>query len=319
MTFSPGKMRSAIAVGLLTMGAVASPESSHVERESSPNGQQVFSFPLPNGFPNVTDKNDIAAIEQQARGTLANGPLPSNISDLSAVVWSLIAFNEIFEVAYFTSLIANVSNRVDNYEVGTNATRQIVLNALEAVRAQEELHALGANGVLQTAGRETVQACQYKFPVDNFDDAIAFAATFTDVVLGTLQEALTSFGVDGDVGFLGLVGSVIGQEGEQNGFYRTMGRPAEIPSAKPFLTASSGSFALSALMQLVVVPGSCPSMLPLPVFPPLTVNTTNIDNNTSTVDFSFNSNGSNTNPDDLRLVYITGQNAPVVTNLTSIQ
>lgn len=47
------------------------------------------------------------------------------------------------------------------------------------------------NGILQSGGQPEIQPCEYQFPVATFLDAIALAATFTDVVLGTLPEART--------------------------------------------------------------------------------------------------------------------------------
>lgn len=308
-----------LAVGLLALGATAAPGASTNLRRSYPTGdQKPFSFPLDNGFPNVS-KDALAEIQKLAHGTLPNGGLPSKISDVSATIWQLIAFNELFEVAYFSSLINNITDNVSGYEIGSTAARTVISNALEAVRAQEELHALGANGILQTAGRSQIQPCEYVFPVDDFDGAISFASTFTDIVLGTLQEALTNFGLDGDTEFIGLVGSVIGQEGEQNGFYRTISQPTKIPSSQPFLTASSGAFALSALHQMVIVPGSCPDTLPIPIFNALNVDTTSISPDTKTIQFSFYTNETNFNTAGLSLVYINGQNTPVVEALTNVK
>jgi hypothetical protein len=80
-------------------------------------------------------------------------------------------------------------------------------------------------------------------------------------VLGTLQ---------GDIGPIRPVASVIGQEGEQNGYFRTLlGRK---PSQKPFLTANAPPFAFSVLQGFVK---SCPfdvTKIDLPIFPGLSVN-----------------------------------------------
>ncbi|KAJ6090449.1 hypothetical protein N7486_009264 [Penicillium sp. IBT 16267x] len=255
------------AVVFLSLGVNAMPHAPPgLKNSTSVEGQKPFSFPLANGFPSIAQGSDaLKKIEKQAHGTLPNGPLPTEISDNSATVWQLIAFNELFDVAYFSNLIENITNNVSGYEIASPAARNVISTALEAVRAQEELHALGANGILQAAGRDQIQPCEYKFPVDNLDYAINFASYFTDLVLGTLQEALKIFGSDGDgADFLQLVGSVIGQEGEQNGFYRTIDKSAIPPSTQPFLTTSSGPFLLSALHQMVIVPGSCPDSLPFP-------------------------------------------------------
>lgn len=306
-----------LPLALLALGASAIPTTPRSTNSIVERSREPGQLPLANGFPNVQPGSSaLLNINKQAFGTLPDGQLPKEISDTSAVIWSLIAFNELFEVAFFDSLITNITENVPGYEVGSPAARTVVLSALSAVIAQEELHALGANGILQTAGRKTISPCKYRFPVTNFDDAIAFTSTFTDVVLGTLQEAQTNFGIAGDgPKFVGLVGSVIGQEGEQNGFFRSMSSLAKVPSAKPFLTASSGAFAFSALQQLVIVPGSCPDKLPLPTFEALTITTPKISAKTEEIEFTFNCNGQDAN--NLRLVLISGQNIPIVQKFTS--
>lgn len=158
------------------------------------------------------------------------------------------------------------------------------------------------------------------FPVEDFDTTIAFASTFTDIVLGTLQEALTNFGLDGDgPDFIGLIGSVIGQEGEQNGFDRLLGQSSQIPSSQPFLTAAAGTFALSALHQMVVLPGSCPDNIPVPVFSALNVEMPNINPSTVKIKFSFATNETDLDTKGLRLVYINQQNVSVVEKPTDFQ
>jgi len=119
----------------------------------------------------------------------------------------------------------------------------------------------------------TILPCEYDFPSSNFTSAIALASTFTDVVLSTLPDIQFRFGNDNDAGLIRGVGSVIGQEGEQNGFYRQILK--KVPSALPFLTAGARDFALSAIVQNFVVKNSCPSLgvlePTLTIFEPLTV------------------------------------------------
>lgn len=132
---------------------------------------------------------------------------------MSATTFQAIAFGELFEVAYFTSLLNNITNNVSGYEIGSGAVREAVIDALSAIQAQEELHAIGVNAILASAGRTPVAPCQYIFPVDNFDAAIAGAQAFTDaVVLGGLQDALNTFVTAGDGEVVPLLTSVVGQE-----------------------------------------------------------------------------------------------------------
>lgn len=222
-----------------------------------------------------------------------------------------------FEVAFFTSLINNITNDVPGFEVPNPGAKKFILNTLIAVQAQEELHALGANGILQGAGQTPIQPCEYVFPSSDFQSAIDFARTFTDVVLGTLQDALNALATNGDTALVPLIGSVIGQEGEQNGYYRTLLNL--IPSELPFLTRSAAPFAFSALNQLVIVPGSCPNsnIIDLPIFGPLTVDPAEPEPKDQDLTFTFTNNGTDVNT--LSLVYINQQNVPIVEPLKDVK
>lgn len=260
----------------------------------------------------VEPSTDVPTIQRQAHGTLPNGALPSSITDLSATIWSLIAANELFEVSYFTSLYRNLVNQSPGYD--NVADYDAAIEAIAAIRAQEQLHAIAANAVLTTAGRTAIEPCNYTFPVTSFDEAVTFASTFTDVVLGTLGEASNAFGTDGDSEFLTILASVIGTEAEQVGWYRSLVH--KIPSALPFLSASSGAFAWSLLNQVVIVPGSCPqpNAIGIPILQKLTIVTSPVDSSTTSIDFSVEGDVSN-----LSVVYINQQNTPIVESLSNVQ
>lgn len=163
-----------------------------------------------------------------------------------------------------------------------------------------------------------LQTCQYKFPTEKFGDAVALAATFTDVVLGTLQDVSMIFSADGKAGVVQAVASVIGQEGEQNGFYRSLTN--KIPSAQPFLTASARDFAFSALNQNFVVPGSCDiSGIDLKVFEVLTLETPNVELGDQTISLSFDISDYHGTAEDLEFVLINGQNVPIVQELKNVK
>ena len=177
------------------------------------------------------------------------------------------------------------------------------------------MHALAANGVLANAGNVTIQPCQYDFPVDNFADAIALAETFTEVVLGVLPVVQGIFAADGgeELGLLDVVGSIIAQEGEQTGFYRSLQK--KVASSAPLITGGAPQFAYTALLQLIV-PGSCPNInvIGLTPFPGLTVETTPKAEN-STQLFSVNGAISASNS---TMVYISGQNLPVSVPISDV-
>lgn len=174
------------------------------------------------------------------------------------------------------------------------------------------------------------EPCQYTFPTTNIRDALALASTFTDLVLGTLQDASQLLAQNGDDGPVRAVASVIGQEGEQNGFFRIL--LSRKPSEKPFLTTSVAAYAWSAL-QGFVVPGSCPfplSNIDIPIFTPLSVISgnggTNVDARDQTLTFSADLTGVvdaakyvGGNGDGLFVTYLTGQQLPVSEPLQNIQ
>jgi len=287
----------------------------------------TFSFgnnPLGNNFPTPATAQ-IAAIETQAHGSLPSGgpPPPHAPSADTLTSLRLIAFNELFEVAFFTELLDLIQNKAPGFW-DDSKDMNFIIDALTAVQAQEELHALNANGALTKFDTKNgpVLPCTYNFPVNNLDDAIALASKFTDVVLGTLQDVATLMGTDGDAGLIRGIASVIGQEGEQNGFYRIFQN--KIPSALPFLSASTRDFAFSALNQNFVVPGTCGNLgsIDLQIFSPLTIETSEIDAKVQPITFSFDIPKTGLAPEwksdcsGLSLVYINQQNAPVAEQIS---
>jgi hypothetical protein len=52
---------------------------------------------------------------QAAGGTLPNTALPTSLPADAEQTLQVIAYNEIFEVAFFSSLLANVTNGVDGF------------------------------------------------------------------------------------------------------------------------------------------------------------------------------------------------------------
>lgn len=169
--------------------------------------------------------------------------------------------------------------------------------------------------MLANAKQITIQPCQYNFPVNNFDDAILLAQTFTDVVLGVLPVAQGLFATDGgdETALVPVIGSIIGQEGEQTGYYRFLQK--KVASAAPLLTGGAPQFAYTAISQFIV-PGSCPNInvIGLTAFPALTVQTVPKAEN-STQLFSINGTVSASNA---TLVYISGQNLPVSVPISNV-
>lgn len=304
-------MRSTLLYSTALVASIAS---------AVPTGKRDFSpdnvyYPLPNGFPNP-NAAQVLEIQKQAHGTLPNGPPPPTLSPEGITNLKLIALNELFEVAFFTELVYNLTNKVQGYDLGYG--HDYVLDALSAIVAQEELHALNANGALSHFNQAPIQPCKYSFPVTDFQSAIALAGTFTDLVLGTLQDVNQLFAQGGDAGLVRAVSSVIGNEAEQEGFFRLVQKKR--PSSQAFLTTATRDFAFTAI-QSFTIPGSCPNIntIPLKTFKPLTVETANITAQTQALKFSFaKADAGLYQVDQLKLVFINGQNLPVVEPLISV-
>lgn len=153
-----------------------------------------------------------------------------------------------------------------------------------------------------------VEPCQYKFPVQDFNAAIALAATFTDLVLGTLQDVVERFALGRDVDLAREIAAVIGQEGEQQGWFRV--KQGKVPSELPFLTTSDINFAFTAV-QGFTVPGTCPNIFEIPL---RTFETLNIVTppgpRSENLTFSFTD--CNETGHHLWMTYINQQNLPIV-------
>ncbi|EGX89549.1 COPII coat assembly protein sec16 [Cordyceps militaris CM01] len=282
--------------------------------------------PSNDGFP-MPSKDQQVALEKQAGGKLPNVALPKELGPGSTTAFQLITFNELFETAYFDSLLQNITSGVQGYEA---ENKEELIKIFSTVRAQEEIHVLAAQAALMAANTSFVpSACKYMFPTTNLTQAVNLAETFTAVVLGALQGANVLFAQENVTIPIQLISSVIGQEGEQNGYYRTVLK--EVPSESPFLTAVPAAFAFSAL-QMFVVPGSCPYPLAnigLPIFPPMMVNgeaVAALEPKDQMLSFSADLSMSEQamkyaggNGTDLFLTYTTGQSKPFSMEISNVK
>lgn len=186
---------------------------------------------------------------------------------------------------------------------------------------QEEIHALYANNALKEAKFDPIQPCKYDFPVTNYKDAIAFASKFTDLVLGTLQDVQVAMAKKGDANLICGISSVIGQEGEQEGYYRHI--LGKTPSSSPFLTRATRDFAFTAVQQHVVK-GSCPKLenMGLKTFKPLDYvpkdpNAPRIAPMNQTLTFA--TSGEPIDDKTHKMVYMTGQFVPAAIPIKNVK
>lgn len=105
-----------------------------------------------------------------------------------------------------------------------------------------------------------------------------------------------------------LIGSILGQEGEQDGAYRAV--QGKIPPASPFLTTSTGQYVYNIINQLWTVPGSCSNVdnIEVPIFEPLTILTPPSASNTTIV---YSTSASDISSSTNSVVYMTGQRYPL--------
>lgn len=89
---------------------------------------------LPDGLP-YPSPNELKIIEQNAHGTLPNGAPPPVISNRGILNLKLIAFNELFEVAFFSELITNITENVDGYRFTDDDDRTETLSWLKVILA----------------------------------------------------------------------------------------------------------------------------------------------------------------------------------------
>ncbi|CAD0114513.1 unnamed protein product [Aureobasidium uvarum] len=269
------------------------------------SGQVAFKFPLANGFPNIkVPSPELRTVGEAAVGILPNTPLAKHLAPADVTSFQLIAFAELFQVAYYISLYNNITHSVPGYAV-PGPIEPSLLSVLEKTITQEELHALSANAVLNAAIHDSVQPCQYVFPFDNFFAAINFATIFSDVVIGTYQNFQTTLALNGDSGYIALMASIAGPTAERNA------NPAELP----FLSISSGPWAYAALTHHVIVKDSCPNADAIKV--PSSNSSPNVSLTTTELAFAFVNNGKK--PTDLRLVYTNAQNVPIVRKLENVK
>jgi hypothetical protein len=112
----------ATLLGLATSSVIAAPTLD----------ARYYPFPLADGFPDPSAAA-LQEIEAGAGGTLGNGPPPPSLSIASATNLRLIAFNELFEVAFFTDLYRNITTHQHWYTKFGAFSKDFVLDALTTV------------------------------------------------------------------------------------------------------------------------------------------------------------------------------------------
>ncbi|KAL4778600.1 major facilitator superfamily domain-containing protein [Aspergillus varians] len=256
------------------------------------------------------DRRQLQKIEQAAHGTLPGLPLPTNISAPGVTNLQLLAFHEFVEIAFFSELINNITRNEQEYTFSNDVEREFAIRSLSTIVAQEQMHALIANNALNHFGFKTIEPCQYNFPVSTLHEAIMLATTFTSHSLATLQDITERFAASGDVALVRVIGSITGNKGAQQGWFRVYQdkHPSEVPTP----TTSDVNFAFT-WAQGFAVPGSCPNVgdIELRTFLPLDL-VTSPEPRTNKIIISWNHGPEDKKDDLLWVAYINQLNVPVV-------
>jgi hypothetical protein len=97
-------------------------------------GPRAFSIPTDDGFPNPNPQQ-LAVIAKQAGGGLSNAGAPT-VNQSSIPVFQLVAFNENFEVAFFTSMLQKLNaGRWDSEIKKANQLREEFVEIIKTVVA----------------------------------------------------------------------------------------------------------------------------------------------------------------------------------------
>ncbi|KAF7551964.1 hypothetical protein G7046_g7557 [Stylonectria norvegica] len=213
------------------------------------------------GLP-VPLNRQIRVISSEAGGKLPKGPLPKNLSKKGIAAFQLILLNEFFEVAYFEALRKNVTKKRTGFELGyetalrTNGTRyennqtraEIRMEQnLNVLLNQEKMHAIAAQQVLKANHAVRPPPCRYRCHVNNLEEALRHAETFTAVGMGVLQTVSVILSEENQSDVVRILSSIIGQEGEQNGYFREL--LGYVPTEAPFLTNVPLEYAYSVLQR----------------------------------------------------------------------
>ncbi|KUJ11342.1 uncharacterized protein LY89DRAFT_739539 [Mollisia scopiformis] len=162
------------------------------------------------------------------------------------------------------SIILNITNGV--YDTGDRPLNE-TLSVIEKIAAQEEVHVATVSGIfLESKQSPPVTACNYTFPVTNFDEFLSVANLITCANFGSIigiQEQLPGSTASGPAGT-----SILATETRHDSFLRILHGIAPNPS--PFDTAVPAAWAYNVGLQFIV-PGSCGVEPAYPAYPQLTV------------------------------------------------
>ncbi|EHY57098.1 hypothetical protein ABEF92_003982 [Exophiala dermatitidis] len=240
----------------------------------SPPRSAIFCFVLPS----LTRMATTAAAPlcpdtiNTAGGGIPDSNEPPMVSAEAIKEFQLALFLENMELSYLQSGLQNISTW------GTAGYPNDTTEVLSTIAAQEEVHVATIANLLNGYGAPVIAPCQYSFPVASIDEFIALGDIITSVGISALIGLVDRVSYT-DPGIVNTVSSIVTVESRHDAFFRHVG--GRVPNPAPFDTGISSIWAYNLALPFIV-PGSCPTELPLPILPTLTVSApTTADNRSS--------------------------------------
>ncbi|KIW36733.1 uncharacterized protein PV06_11029 [Exophiala oligosperma] len=198
-----------------------------------------------------------------AGGGIPDRNEPPMLSAEAVKEFQLALFLENLELSYFQSGLENISTW------GTAGYPNDTTKILSKIVAQEEVHVATITNLLSGYGAPVIAPCQYSFPVSSIDEFIALGDIITSLGISALIGVVHRVSYT-DPSIVNTVASIVTVESRHDAFFRHVG--GRVPDPAPFDTGISNIWAYNLALRFIV-PGSCPTEIPLPILPPLTVST----------------------------------------------
>lgn len=96
--------------------------------------RRSFGVPREDGFP-APNTQQLLDIERIADGKLSDAPPPAKLEPSSLTAFQLVASNELFEAAYFKSMIDNITSNVPGFQLPSQAKKDELLDILQTILA----------------------------------------------------------------------------------------------------------------------------------------------------------------------------------------
>jgi len=218
-----------------------------------------------------------------AGGDVPKGGSPPRLSANGITNFQLANFIENIESQFFAQALTSLAADTAFTTPGSDGVS--VQDVITKVTAQELVHKATIEGALTAAGAVLVSECTKVDTVASTSELLIRANVsrhrlgLYSVTLLTLFQIITSTSIGAIIALSGSLAktdpnlittsaSILGVEARQDGFFRN--NLGSVPDPTPFETQISAAWAYNLILGFVD-PKSCPTLLPFPVLPVLTI------------------------------------------------